>query len=110
MPELAKNAIITQYDDAGFPAQAAFTTPVTLGGTLAIKAGAGRVLKVIVTTVTASAVATIYDNASAASGTPLLVIPVAAAVGTIYDVQLPAANGIYVSSAGATGAITVGWA
>lgn len=107
---MAKNQIVTPYDDAGFPNQAAFTTPVTLGGTLVVKAGAGRVLKVIVTTVTASATCTIYDNATTNSGTPLLVIPTAAAVGTIYDVQLPAVNGITVYSSGATGAITVGYA
>ena len=107
---MAKNAIVTPYDDAGFPNQAAFTTPVTLGGTLVVKAGAGRVCKVIVTTVTASATCTVYDNATTNAGTPLLVIPTAAAVGTIYDVQLPAVNGITVYSSGATGAITVGWA
>lgn len=107
---MAKNQIVTQYDDAGYPAQAAGTTPVTLGGVQTIKAGAGRLMKVVVTTVTASAATTIYDNASAGSGTPLLVIPAAAAAGTVYDVNLPAVNGITVSSSGATGNITVGYA
>jgi hypothetical protein len=107
---MAKNGIVTPYDDAGFPSVAATTQPVTLGGTVTVKAGAGRLLKVIVTTVTATAVATIYDNASAGSGTPLMVIPIAAAVGTVYDVNLPAVNGITVVSTSATGAITVGYA
>lgn len=106
---MAKNAISTPYDDAGFPADAAFTTAVTLGGTVVVKPSAGRLLKVVITTVTASATCTLYDNASTNAGTPLLVIPAAAAVGTIYDVRLPAANGITVYSSGATGAITVGW-
>lgn len=106
---MAKNTIQTPYDDAGFPNQAAFTTPVTLGGTVVVKPSAGRVLKVIVTTVTASATCTVYDNASTNAGTPLLVIPTAAAVGTIYDVNLPAVNGITVYSSGATGAITIGY-
>jgi hypothetical protein len=106
---MAKNGITTSYDDAGFPAQAAFTTAVTLGGTVVVKPSAGRILRVVVTTVTASATCTVYDNASTNSGTALLVIPTAAAVGTIYNLDLPAVNGITVYSSGATGAITVGW-
>ncbi len=106
---MAKNQIVTTYDDASFPAQASSTTAITLGGTVVVKPSAGRVLRVVVTTVTASATCTIYDNASTNSGTALLVIPTAAAVGTIYNIDLPAANGITVYSSGATGAITVGW-
>jgi hypothetical protein len=83
---------------------------VTLGGSQVVKSGPGRVGKVTVTTVTASAATTIYDNATgAASGTPLLTIPSGAAAGTIYDVQLPAQNGISVVSTSATGNITVGY-
>jgi hypothetical protein len=107
---MAKNQIQTPYDDAGFPAQAASTTTVTLGGTVVVKPSAGRLLRVIVTTVTASAVATIYDNASTNSGPPLMVIPIAAAVGTIYNIDLPAVNGITIASSGATGAVTIGYA
>jgi hypothetical protein len=106
---MAKQTIGVTYDDAGFPSIAATTAPVTLGGTVTVKASAGRLLKVIVTTVTATAVTTIYDNPSTNSGTPLFVVPIAAAVGTVYDVNLPAANGITVVSTGATGAITVGF-
>jgi hypothetical protein len=107
---MAKNQIVTDYDDAGFPQLAALTAVVTAPGLQTVKAASGRLLKVVVTTVTASAAITIYDNASAASGTPLLVIPIAAAAGTVYDVNLPAANGITVQSTGATGALTVGYA
>ena len=105
---MAKNEIYTDYDDAGYPEVTAFTAPVTIGTTQVIKAGPGRLLKVMVTTVTATAATTIYDNASAASGTILLVIPVAAAAGTVYDVNLPALNGLTVGGAG-TGAITIGY-
>jgi hypothetical protein len=105
---MAKNQIETQYDDAGFPVVAAFTAPITIGTTQTVKAGAGRLLRVVVTTVTATAVTTIYDSASAASGTPLFVVPIGAAVGTVYPVDLPAVNGITVAGAG-TGAITVGY-
>jgi hypothetical protein len=105
---MPKNQVVTQYDDAGFPAVAAFTAPVTIGTTQTVKAGPGRLHRVVVTTVTATAVTTIYDNASAASGTPLFVVPIGAAVGTVYTPDLPAVNGITVAGAG-TGAITVGY-
>lgn len=107
---MANNQIVTDYDDAGIAATAVKTFPVTLGALQVVKGAPGRLLKVSVTTVTASAAVTVFDNASAASGTPLLVIPAAAAAGTVYDVNLPAANGITVQSTGATGNITLGYA
>ena len=110
---MAKNTIVTDYDDAGFPQVAAFTENVAYTGMPAVvKGGPGRLCNVVVTTTLAgsSAAITIYDNASAASGTPLLVIPTGATAGTIYNVNLPAANGIYVSEASlSAGAITVGY-
>ncbi len=105
---MAKNTIYTPYDDAGFPANAAYTAPVTIGTTQTVKAAPGRLAKVVITTVTATAVTNIYDSASAASGTLLFVIPIGAAVGTVYAIDLPAVNGITVAGAG-TGAITVGY-
>lgn len=108
---MASNQTVTPYDDNGIPSNSAKTFPVTLGGSQVVKTGPGRVLRVSVTTATASAATTIYDNAAgAASGTPLLTIPSGTAAGTIYDVQLPAANGISVVSTSATGNITVGYA
>lgn len=108
---MAKNGILTQYDDAGYPAAAAFAVPLTFAGG-AVKGSAGRLLKVIVTTAFAgvSGVLTFYDNASAASGTPLLAIPTGTAVGTIYTIDVPAANGIFAGNSALTaGAITVGY-
>jgi hypothetical protein len=105
---MAKFGIVTDYDDAGYPQVAAFTANVTIGTTQTVKAGPGRLLKIIVSTVTATAVTTIYDNASAASGTILAVIPIAAAVGTVYDINLPALAGITVAGAG-TGALVIGY-
>lgn len=106
---MAKNGITTTYDDAGFPQSAAAVANLTIGTTQTVKAGPGRLLKVIVTTVTATAVTTVYDNASAASGTILMTVPIAAPVGTVYDVNLPAVNGITVGGAG-TGALAIGYA
>jgi len=106
---MASNQIVTDYDDAAHPVLASQTFPVTLGGLQTVKQGAARLLKVIVTTVTAAAVVTIYDSLATAAGTPLLVIPIAAPAGTIYTVDLPVVNGITVQSTGATGNITVGY-
>jgi hypothetical protein len=106
---MPKNGTFTPYDDEGFPLNAIFATPITLGQLNTVKASAGRLVRITVTTVTAAAVVTVYDNASAASGTILAVVPIAAAVGTIYLIDMPALNGITVQSTGATGAITVGY-
>jgi hypothetical protein len=109
---MAKNAIVTDYDDAGYPQVAADTVSLAYSAMPAVvKAAPGRLHKVIVTTATASGAITIYDNASTNSGTILLVIPAAATAGTIYDVQLPAANGIYVyTSAASAGVLCIGYA
>ncbi len=106
---MANNQVLTPYDDNGFPANAARTAPLTLGGTQVVKGAPGRLVKVTVTTATATAATTVYDNASAASGTPLLVIPSGTAAGTQYAVDLPAANGITVASGSGTGNVTVGY-
>jgi len=104
---MAKNAIITDYDDAGFPQLASSTASLTATGT--VKNGPGRLLKIVVTTALSAAAITVYDNASAASGTILFVIPASATAGSVYDVNLPAVNGIY-ASFGGTGTVTFGYA
>ena len=68
----------------------------------------GRLIRIVVTTAMSAAATTIYDNASAASGTILFVIPASATQGTVYTVDLPAVNGIYASFAG-TGTVTFGY-
>lgn len=85
------------------------TTPVGAAATAAaIKASAGTLHKIVVTTLGTAALS-FYDNATAASGTILFTIPASAAVGSIYDVQFPAANGIWCASGTNTPAVTVGW-
>jgi hypothetical protein len=68
---------------------------VTASSAAAVKATAGRLCKVVVLTTVTSAVS-IYDNTNAASGQALLSIPTTAAVGTIFNVQALATNGLYV--------------
>ena len=105
---MAKNGIVTQYDDEGFPVNPVFATAITLGQLNTLKASAGRLARVVVTTLTATA-STIYDSSALAAGTILFVIPTAAPIGTIYMIDLPYVNGLTVQSTGSTGAVTVGY-
>jgi hypothetical protein len=118
---MAKNGITTSYDDAGYPASAAFTSPQTITSSLtgiAIKNSAGRLLKIVVVTALAGSggVLEFWDSASAGSGTPLYSLPVATSAlnvaGSVITVDLPAVNGIYMTNASGTitsGAVTVGY-
>jgi hypothetical protein len=109
---MAKNWIICQYDDAGYPTSPVFALPLTNAGGV-VKASPGRLIKVIVTTTFAGAsgLMTFYDNASAASGVALLAIPTGTAAGTIYSIDPPAVNGIFAGITGtlSAGAVTVGY-
>lgn len=73
-----------------------------------ISAVPGRLNRIAITTL-GSAATPVYDNASAASGTILFNIPASPAVGTIYNVQMPAANGIYVGGTTNTSAVTISY-
>lgn len=89
----------------------ASTAAVNAGATgapVVIKAGPGRLCRIVVTAL-GTALINIYDNASAASGTILFTIPASAAAGTIYDVQMPAALGIVAGNAANTPALTVSY-
>lgn len=106
---MAKQGIVTTYDDAGFPSIASSTFPVAAAaGTVTAKAGAGRLLKVVVTA-TGTGIITIYDNASTGSGVILFVVPASPPVGTIYSLDLPAINGITAVSAATPSAVTIGY-
>jgi len=108
---MAKNQLVTPYDDNGFPAVAAFTTPIAAGSsTTTVKASPGRLCRVVVTTAgTSTDNITIYDNATAGSGEVLAVIPGGGTVGTIYALDLPAVNGITVVNVASGPAVTIGW-
>jgi hypothetical protein len=105
---MAKNGLATDYDDAGFPATAASTTPITAASTTVLKAGPGRLIKVVVTA-SAAGVVTVYDNATTNSGTVLFATPASPAVGTIYTIDLPAVNGLTVVAASTPSSVTIGW-
>jgi hypothetical protein len=115
---MPKNGSFTPYDDEGFPLNAVTTLPLTIVTSLtaqAIKGSAGRLLKIAVTTALAGSGGTLvfWDNAAAGSGTPLFVLPVASGtLGAIFTIDLPAANGIYMTNPSGTvtaGAVTIGY-
>lgn len=108
---MAKNGIYTPYDDEGFPTNAVFTTPIAASAaTTVVKGSAGRVARVVVTTAgTSTDNATIYDNASAGSGTILAVVAGGGTVGAVTAIDMPAVNGITVVNVASGPAFTVGY-
>lgn len=108
---MSKYTLVTLYDDAGFPAAAAFTAPIAAGAsTTTLKPSPGRLCRVVVTTAGTSADnITIYDNASAGSGEVLATIPGGGTVGTVYALDVPAVNGITVVNVASGPAVTIGW-
>lgn len=86
-----------QVDAGNFLAVASTTATIPSANTLTtIKASAGRLISILVTATGTGGPVSIYDNASAASGTVIGVVPANAAAGTIYDLNMPAKNGITV--------------
>ena len=71
-----------------------------------IKATPGRLARVLVTAA-GTAPLLFYDNASAATGTVIGFIPTTTAAGQVYDLQLPAAFGIYSAGGAGTPGVTV---
>lgn len=73
-----------------------------------VKAGAGY-LKTIVVTTTATAAMTFYDNATAASGTILYATTASVAAGTIIVLDMPFTNGLTASQASGSAAVTLAY-
>ena len=87
------------------------TTPVASGtnSDTVIKAAAGRLARVSITAAAGTTTGTtpIYDNASGHTGTILVVIPNNQAVGSIIDVNMPAALGITVNGGANSPGMTI---
>ncbi len=73
--------------------------------TTQIVTGAGRLLRVIVQA-TGTGVIDIYDN-TATAGTPVFSTPASPAVGTVYELQIPLANGLRIVAALSAPQVTV---
>lgn len=108
---MAKNGIFTPYDDEGYPTNAVFTASIaSSAATTVVKNAPGRVVRVVVTTAgTSTDNATIYDNASAGSGTILGVVAGGGTVGAVTAIDMPAVNGITVVNVASGPAFTLGY-
>lgn len=73
-----------------------------------IKAGPGYLSGVLVTSA-GTAATSIYDNASAASGTVIGYIPANPTAGTFYPFNMPATNGITVGKVANSSGLTVAY-
>jgi len=85
------------------------TTQVTPTSLTVVKASPGRLCTVLVTTANGANAINIFDNASMASGTIIGVVAANASAGTVYDLQMPAANGITIAGTASAGTITVSY-
>ncbi len=69
------------------------TVNVPTNATTVVKASAGRLARILVTTLGAGTL-NCYDNASTGSGTVIGTVAASAAIGTVEQIDMPAANGI----------------
>jgi hypothetical protein len=86
------------------------TTPVaaSTAANTVIKASTGRLAKILITA-TGTASMLIYDNATTNSGTIIGVIPANPTAGQIFDLKMPAANGITVAGNANNPGVTISW-
>lgn len=85
------------------------STVAVAGGVVAntvVKSSTGRLGRVLVTAAGAGAV-TIYDNATTNAGTVIGITPANPTVGTMYDFEMPAVNGITLAGGSTVPGVTV---
>lgn len=87
------------------------TTAVASGAATdtVIKAAAGLLARVLVTTTNTNAMV-LYDNATAGSGKIVGIIPANSQAGAMFEFHMPCANGITVLGNAANPAVTIAWA
>jgi hypothetical protein len=106
------NPPYTPVDGFGFSLSAGgdYLLPYAAGvtGAQTVKPSPGRLARVVLATANGAAAITFYDNANAASGTVIGVIPASATAG-VYDFQMPARTGITFTGASTNPALTVGY-
>jgi len=87
-----------------------FATPVAASTATdtVIKASPGRLCRVVVTATGANPMS-IWDNASGHTGTIIGQLPASPAVGSVFDFNLPAANGITVQGSATNPGVTIGY-
>lgn len=83
------------------------TAVAAAASAVAIKAGPGRLVSVLVTTLGTAGLT--FQDGLTATGTVIGSLPASAAVGTVYRFDMPAAVGIFCNAGTNTPAVTVGW-
>ena len=73
-----------------------------------VKASAGRLCRVLITA-TGTAEMDIFDNASTNSGTKIGAIPANPTIGQVFDLRMPATNGITVGGSSNNPGVTISW-
>lgn len=98
----------TEVDAYQFPVNPSYAYPLAAAaGTVTVKGQPGRLCSITVTA-TGSGLLVVYDNATAASGTIIAALPASPALGR-YQIDMPALNGITVSSPASAPAVTIGY-
>lgn len=77
-------------------------------GTVVVKASSGRLVSILITAA-GTAATTCYDNASAASGTIIGITPATTTVGTVYNFNMPATNGVTCSNPASSAGFTISY-
>lgn len=117
---MSYNPVVTLVDNNGapisgsnpLPSGAATTAAVVTAGkttNTVVKASAGRLGRVLLTTANGAAAVSIFDNATTNTGTVLGYIAASAVAGTVVDFQMPAALGITVGGAATNPAMTISY-
>ena len=108
---MPKSNAVTLYDDRGFSLLANGTAAIAASaGTTVVKAAPGRLVKAVVTAAgTSTDNITLYDNASAGSGTVLGIIAGGGTVGATVTFDLPALNGITAVNVASGPAVVIGF-
>ena len=107
MPNNVQRFVAGEVGDSVVSTGGLYTESVTPTAQTVVKASMGRLCKVLVTVANGANAILIYDNASAASGTVVGIIPASAAVGSIYDFQMPCLNGITIAATVGAGTLTI---
>lgn len=102
------SALIKNATEGATPGGNATVAVAAAAAAVAIKATAGRLAKVLVTTA-GTAELDFFDNATTNSGTKIGVVTAAAVAGTIFDFNMIAVNGIWCASGTNTPAVTVSY-
>lgn len=107
---MPSNPVVTLVDDNGASVFGSFIATIPVGAaTIPIAPRKGRLVRAVVTTAAAGGAVTFFDNSSAGSGTVLAIVPGTAALGAVFDLQMPVMNGITAVAAASAAALTVSY-